>query len=285
MVNQEIIGYLNEGLNRGFSIGLLKQKLIEGGFDEREVEEAAVIAEKKRGVKEEKTEELEEVEKTGGKKWMKLAGICGIILIALEIVYSVLGNFISEGSTSGTILNIIFMLIFLVLGILFISGFIRLGKYSKVALLKISGWIYLIFVSLIIILTSVAGFAELGNIAGLLLVIFAGILIINCVLFAVGLIKAGERGIRFAKAAGIIELVSFVLAVVAIILTAVFAFSLINDIMDMGSVDIAAFQNAFVEQAVYMIIAGVGILAAGALGLVAYIFSILVLFNASKKFE
>src|SRR3989344_4167636 len=255
MVNQEIINYLNEGLNRGFSLGLLKQKLIGGGFDEKEVEEAAVIAEKKRGVKKEK-EEADEMTK-GGRKWMKIAGICGIV----------------------------FMLIFLVLGILFISGFIRLGKHSNVALLKISGWIYLIFISLIIILASAAGFAELGNIAGLILVIFAGILIINCVLFAVGLIKAGKNGIRFAKAAGIIELVSFVLGVIAIVLTVVFAFSLISDVMNMGVVDVAAFQDAFAQQAIYMIIAGVGILAAGALGLVAYIFSILALFNASKKFE
>jgi len=283
MVNQEIINYLNEGLNRGFSLGLLKQKLIGGGFDEKEVEEAAVIAEKKRGVKKEK-EEADEMTK-GGRKWMKIAGICGIVLIILGIIYSIVWQFISEGSVSGIIFNIIFMLIFLVLGILFISGFIRLGKHSNVALLKISGWIYLIFISLIIILASAAGFAELGNIAGLILVIFAGILIINCVLFAVGLIKAGKNGIRFAKAAGIIELVSFVLGVIAIVLTVVFAFSLISDVMNMGVVDVAAFQDAFAQQAIYMIIAGVGILAAGALGLVAYIFSILALFNASKKFE
>ena len=40
MVNIDIVNYLKEGMKRGFSIGLLKQKLLEGGFDEFSVSEA-----------------------------------------------------------------------------------------------------------------------------------------------------------------------------------------------------------------------------------------------------
>jgi hypothetical protein len=40
MVNPEIVKYLQEGKARGFSVQLLKQKLLEGGFDGREVDEA-----------------------------------------------------------------------------------------------------------------------------------------------------------------------------------------------------------------------------------------------------
>ncbi|MFH1425636.1 MAG: Yip1 family protein [archaeon] len=40
MVNQKIVGYLEEGRRRGFGIPLLKKKLLEGGFRERDVDGA-----------------------------------------------------------------------------------------------------------------------------------------------------------------------------------------------------------------------------------------------------
>jgi len=40
MVNQEIVKYLQEGIKRGFNISLLRQKLLEGGFNARDVDEA-----------------------------------------------------------------------------------------------------------------------------------------------------------------------------------------------------------------------------------------------------
>ena len=40
MVNQDIVKYLEEGKRRGFSIQLLKRKLLEGGFQERDVDDA-----------------------------------------------------------------------------------------------------------------------------------------------------------------------------------------------------------------------------------------------------
>ncbi|MBU0907175.1 MAG: hypothetical protein KKD18_01390 [Nanoarchaeota archaeon] len=40
MVNQDIVKYLEEGKKRGFSIQLLKKKLLEGGFQERDIDEA-----------------------------------------------------------------------------------------------------------------------------------------------------------------------------------------------------------------------------------------------------
>lgn len=41
MVNEDIVNYLKEGVKRGFSLELLKQKLKEGGFNEKDIEEAA----------------------------------------------------------------------------------------------------------------------------------------------------------------------------------------------------------------------------------------------------
>jgi len=40
MVNKDILFYLKEGQGRGFSLNILKQKLIEGGFSEEDVDEA-----------------------------------------------------------------------------------------------------------------------------------------------------------------------------------------------------------------------------------------------------
>jgi len=40
MANKEVIDYLREGRKRGFSFQILKQKLLENGFSDREIEEA-----------------------------------------------------------------------------------------------------------------------------------------------------------------------------------------------------------------------------------------------------
>ena len=40
MVNPEIVNYLIEGKMRGFDLNLLRQKLVEGGFSENEVDDA-----------------------------------------------------------------------------------------------------------------------------------------------------------------------------------------------------------------------------------------------------
>ena len=37
MVNQDIVNYLKEGKKRGFSLQILKQKLLEGGFEDKEI--------------------------------------------------------------------------------------------------------------------------------------------------------------------------------------------------------------------------------------------------------
>ena len=40
MVNKDVVNYLKEGKKRGFSFQLLKQKLLEGGFEDKEISEA-----------------------------------------------------------------------------------------------------------------------------------------------------------------------------------------------------------------------------------------------------
>ncbi|MBI5804225.1 YIP1 family protein [Candidatus Pacearchaeota archaeon] len=45
MVNKNLVNYLNEGKKRGFSLSLLKNKLSQGGFRPKEIEEAAKYVE------------------------------------------------------------------------------------------------------------------------------------------------------------------------------------------------------------------------------------------------
>jgi len=40
MVNKDVFNYIKEGKKRGFSVQLLKQKLLEGGFEDKEISEA-----------------------------------------------------------------------------------------------------------------------------------------------------------------------------------------------------------------------------------------------------
>jgi len=74
MVNTEIQNYIIEGKKRGFSFHLLKQKLLEGGFDEAEIDEAISsinklpVVEKKGNVIEKTEVKKKEVEKPGEKQ-------------------------------------------------------------------------------------------------------------------------------------------------------------------------------------------------------------------------
>ena len=43
MVNQEIVTYLKEGKKRGFSEDVLKKKLLDGGFNAKEIDEATKL--------------------------------------------------------------------------------------------------------------------------------------------------------------------------------------------------------------------------------------------------
>jgi len=46
MVNQNIVKYLKEGVRRGFKIPLLRQKLLEGGFKKKNIDEAVMFVQK-----------------------------------------------------------------------------------------------------------------------------------------------------------------------------------------------------------------------------------------------
>ena len=234
---------------------------------------------------------------------MKFAGICGIIAIVLTAV-SFIASFLFNKSESflSAILLVIYFCI-LILGIIFLLGLIRLGKYTS-KLLKVSSIIILItlilslilFIILFIVLKSLApiqGMAvspissqdvnspsqqlHLDYIqdlrgAGLFPLVIIGLIallfLVTSVLFSIGLIIAGKQ-VRFAKLAGILILVNIILSF------ALFLFVLTNPLA-LIAISLSSGAGAF-----SLII----IIAFGILSFLAFLLEILALFNASRKFE
>src|SRR3989344_5312086 len=181
MVHEGIARYLKEGVKRGFSLNLLKQKLLEGGFQERDVDEtvlflglkpvgekikmevkpAAQIAEKI------STGEITNSTSSNEIKWMRIGGIFGFILFSLLLLLYIssyffsigLGSLTGEGlqeipfAASSLILFLIFFLVFLVLIFFYYFGFTKMGKYLKSKLLFFSSWAIILLVIILIIVS------------------------------------------------------------------------------------------------------------------------------------
>mgnify|MGYP001558107274 CR=1 FL=1 len=89
MVNQSIVNYLSEGKRRGFAVNLLKQKLLEGGFNHAEVNEAIAIVESKiipPQISNSRYGEPVNFKVSSGIKWMKIAGIIGFVFATLTLL-------------------------------------------------------------------------------------------------------------------------------------------------------------------------------------------------------
>ncbi|MBS3099464.1 hypothetical protein J4462_04580 [Candidatus Pacearchaeota archaeon] len=181
MVHEGIARYLKEGVKRGFSLNLLKQKLLEGGFQERDVDEtvlflglkpvgekikmevkpAAQIAEKI------STGEITNSTSSNEIKWMRIGGIFGFILFSLLLLLYIssyffsigLGSLTGEGlqeipfAASSLILFLIFFVVFLVLIFFYYFGFTKMGKYLKSKLLFFSSWAIILLVIILIIVS------------------------------------------------------------------------------------------------------------------------------------
>src|SRR3989344_1612487 len=110
MVNADILNYLKEGKKRGFTLNILKQKLIEGGFDEKDVNEATMELQKSEFTQPSQptlpsmnssfsqTSSLtnqtasqtnnRQPMSSKGAAWLKISGILGIALLAFITIFS-----------------------------------------------------------------------------------------------------------------------------------------------------------------------------------------------------
>lgn len=325
MVNQDIVKYLQEGLKRGFKIPLLRQKLLEGGFKILDVDEAVKVVQpvttpdvknfsiiesdikKDNGMNKPFENKIIGGGKTDSKmKWMKFAGISGIALLALSILSSVLSS-VMPTLFENKLVPIIFALLSLVLIVIYYSGFVKIGKRTDEKKIKIGAWMNLIGIIIfaavsvltVVLLWStlsslminpsfssvdVSSIKTVGIVLGILgilamITIFAGQIIL-----ALGLIKINSQ-VRFGKWAGLLRLIFIVLSILLIVGSVVLMYSLIASLVASISSpsDILSSISAAVGISGILVLVGWGL--AGLLGLVAWIFEILVLFGASKKFE
>ncbi|MBS3089020.1 hypothetical protein J4402_04580 [Candidatus Pacearchaeota archaeon] len=318
MVNQDIVKYLQEGQKRGFKISLLRQKLLEGGFKILDVDEAVKVVENTTMPAADKFSDFEPFAKkesgpikssfenklagggktSGGMKWMKFAGISGIILLALGILYGVFRMAIPTLFANALMIYIPFALFFVFI-LMYSCGFVKLGKGADEKKIKIGAWMTLvgiiIFAAISVLVATlywndlsslltnttsdVSSSKTIGIVFGILMTLTIIVLFVGQIIFALGLIRINSQ-VKFSKAAGILKLIDIILINLLIIGSAFWAYSL--DISFPSSTDILPSINAVGTYGI-LILVGWGVI--GLLGVIGMIFEILVLFGASKKFE
>ncbi len=304
MVNEDVFEYLKEGLRRGFSIDLLKQQLLGGGFLERDIDEAIkTLHYRDLGIN---------YKGNVGFKWMKLAGIIGVVFLFLSIFYS-FSIFISSLDKGLKILlgNSFFviplLIILMMLSLFYYIGFIRFGRRVNSKLISFCAWstIIWIFISIIFYITSISiiyGFGKdfiqqatpLGKVASssgnsplnqglglILFVVMAALFIFYFVvqtLFSIGLIKAGQK-VKFSKLSGVFDLLYTILSIIAVIIfLAIIIFNPLIFIGALFSLAFGQFNNTIITMIVILC-------ALYLLKLLALLFASCALFDASKKFE
>jgi len=181
-VDKNIAKYIREGKRRGFSVNLLRRKLLEGGFNEKDINQALGSL---KGAKIDhvggpmpklpkqrvlSSKDLDGRESTGSRV-MRRAGISGMILFFLGLLgfiaslltvipflfsdggstisgFQEVFDFGSSGSGLSLILPIISVLLFLVtsiLWLLFWTGFVGMGKRTKSKNLELSAKLIIVF--------------------------------------------------------------------------------------------------------------------------------------------
>jgi len=254
MVNKIILDYLQNNKDK-YSLDALKHKIISSGYSKEEVEEAMMIL----GIENHSPAEMkqESVDTSSYSKWLKLAGISGILFAVFLIISSLISSF------SETV-SFIFIIMAMISSIFFFYGFVVLGKKYDKRLIKIVSWIFIILIVLFMLfqiinlispglfgdLFAKPSVVEIGTasealdvLTGTLLIVlilFLFVLLITIILgilFGVGLIKLKDN-VEYAKTTGILLIIGY-----------------------------------------STLIIGIGVLVL----IVAYIFEILLLFKASRK--
>ncbi|MBS3078948.1 hypothetical protein J4218_02400 [Candidatus Pacearchaeota archaeon] len=88
-------------------------------------------------------------------KWMKIAGIIGVVYILFFIMFFIMGYFLGGSIFDGSSFIYVFIGIFLIMFIsifFFLYGFVKMGKFANSSLLSFSSKAYMILIILIILL-------------------------------------------------------------------------------------------------------------------------------------
>lgn len=194
---------------------------------------------------------------SGYSKWLKIAGIAGILVIVFLVLASIFETFFAKGVAFRHV-SIIFSLLISIFLILFFYGFVVLGKKYGKKLIAVISWIFIIFIVLFIVLEilllifqeAIMNFlfgslnissAELFGIEALIstppsiavsliiaFILIGLVVIILNILFGVGLVKLRE--VKFSKIAGILHIIgacSLIIGIGFLVLLIAFVFEII----------------------------------------------------------
>ena len=163
MVNKVVLDYVRS--NKGkFSMRDIRTKILSKGYPKADVEEATSALGEERGVLSDKAVRLNK----GGFKWMKMAGIIGLVFFVFLFLNFVLGllniNVLSSVPLA--------MVEYLSFGISFVAvvvicffyyGFVRLGGLAGSKMLRISSIVFMVFSILLLLLFVMASVFSIFN--------------------------------------------------------------------------------------------------------------------------
>ncbi|MAH45703.1 hypothetical protein CMI37_07725 [Candidatus Pacearchaeota archaeon] len=356
MVNKVVLNYLKKYKGK-YDILDLKKKLLASGYPKKDVQEAVrlvtlkevpeVVDKKKAGVKKqafvrkerdvikkdegavrkemplrkEVVEGKRQAVKSGvprrGFKWMKLAGILGLVLLVLSLVSVVLSLVSVDIPVDNAIVSIIISVVFFLVVLFFFFGFVKLGKHTSCKLLKFSSWVLfgLIILGFILMIVSIVlSFTSMNS------AVLAGLtgraVDVNMMGGMEGTdgfggldISSLDLGIdSLFSATGIIALVIFVFIIVVLFLFYISLLKIreqvkfakisgilglvlmIGSVLLFGGFLVMIFLNplgilAIILNPMYSMILMIVSLVFGVVSLALLLFKSLMLFNASKKFE
>ncbi|MBT3397385.1 hypothetical protein HOA55_00045 [archaeon] len=253
MVNKVVLDYLKKNSGK-FEIPVLKKKLLSAGYTQKDVNEAESsflssknapnIAPALSRVEEAQIEEKNLVKNS---KWFRIAGIFGILAITFLVLlafFSDLRSIVGLGLTLGIVFSLI----------LFLSGFILLGRRHDGMLLGVASWILIGFVVIFLIFQTIGFFSPtfmrdlfigdvspngLEDIVGSILEVMIGVLIFAVIIllslvalgiiFGIGVMKLGDK-VPFAKVTGILNIIGWstlIIGVGVLVLIVAYVFEII----------------------------------------------------------
>ena len=297
MVNDVVLSYIEK--NRGlFPMKDIRAKILSRGYSKEDIDEALDVLKKKEIVLDKDVELKQKVgfresapKKRARFKWMKLAGVVGVVFFVFLLVNFVLGVLVGvdvSNSIGGWIM-LGLLAVLIVLTCFYFYGFIRMGKSVDSKLLRgaaimnivsvllfVALMVFMIIITWMMFSTISSGLSDGVGFGGnfetwaYLFYLFGVVTLVSVfvsrVLFSISLIRVRKK-VGFLLIAGVLGLI---VAVLLLVLYGISIYLAMNPFGFLVSID------SFIE---YLA------MGFGVLSMIMILFESLSLFNSSKKFE
>ena len=297
MVNDVVMTYIEKN-ERKFPMKDILAKILSKGYSKEDFDEALDVLKKKEIVLDKDVELKQKVgfrepvsRKKGGLKWMKIAGIIGMVFFVLMFLNFVLGVLVGvdvSNSIGGWIM-LGLLAVLIVLTCFYFYGFIRMGKSVDSKLLRgaaimnivsvllfVALMVFMIIITWMMFSTISSGLSDGVGFGGnfetwaYLFYLFGVVTLVSVfvsrVLFSISLIRVRKK-VGFLLIAGVLGLI---VAVLLLVLYGISIYLAMNPFGFLVSID------SFIE---YLA------MGFGVLSMIMILFESLSLFNSSKKFE